>query len=167
MIVEQSVAGTMSRPSSRGSMDQQDSIPAAAAPLALVVDDEALLALEMEDLLRAAGFATVIACSEAAARAVPASALSVAVVNLRLNGELLGHGIIRRLRRLRPGLPIVVVTGYDNDAPQADLRGLGWPTARLQKPQHGDHLVGAVRDVMAQAQRGARPTGGRRQVDRV
>ena len=66
-----------------------------------MVDDEALLALEMEDLLAAAGFATVIACSEAAARAVPVGALAVAVVNLRLNGELLGHGIIRALRRLR------------------------------------------------------------------
>jgi ActR/RegA family two-component response regulator len=148
-------------------MDQQDSNQPEAAPLALVVDDEALLALEMEDLLTAAGFATVIACSAAAARAAPVAALSVAVVNLRLNGELLGHGIIRSLRRLRPDLPIVVVTGYDSDAPQADLRGLGWPTVRLQKPQHGEHLVGAVRDVMAQAQRGARPSGGRRQVDRV
>ena len=46
-----------------------------AAPLALVVDDEALLALEMEDLLAAAGFATLIACTEAAAREVPAEAL--------------------------------------------------------------------------------------------
>ncbi|TDH63365.1 response regulator [Dankookia rubra] len=152
---------------SRGSMERQDDNPAAAAPLALVVDDEALLALEMEDLLAGAGFATLIACSEAAARAVPAAALSVAVVNLRLNGELLGHGIIRSLRRLRPDLPIVVVTGYDSDAPQADLRGLGWPTVRLQKPQHGEYLVGAVRDVMAQAKCGARPRGGRRQVDRV
>jgi DNA-binding response OmpR family regulator len=154
-------------PPSRGSMDQQDNNRPGSAPLALVVDDEALLALEMEDLLAAAGFASVIACSEAAARAVPVATLSVAVVNLRLNGELLGQGIIRSLRRLRPGLPIVVVTGYDSDAPQADLRGLGWPTVRLQKPQHGEHLVGAVRDVMAQAQRGARPSGGRRQVDRV
>lgn len=148
-------------------MDHQDSNPPASPPLALVVDDEALLALEMEDLLVAAGFTTLIACSEAAARAVPATGLSVAVVNLRLNGELLGHDLIRSLRRLRPNLPIVVVTGYDSDAPQADLRGLGWPTVRLQKPQHGEHLVGAVRAVMAQAQQGARPTGGRRAVDRV
>ena len=154
-------------PLSRGSMDQQDNTRPGTAPLALVVDDEALLALEMEDLLAAAGFATVIACSEAATRNVSVAALSVAVVNLRLNGELLGQGIIRALRRLRPDLPIVVVTGYDSDAPQADLRGLGWPTVRLLKPQHGEHRVGAVRDVMAQAQRGARPSGGRRQIDRV
>jgi ActR/RegA family two-component response regulator len=148
-------------------MDQAEATLSTTAPLALVVDDEALLALEMEELLATAGFATVIACTAAAARAVPAETLSVAVVNLRLNGELLGHGIIRSLRRLRPNLPIVVVTGYDSDAPQADLRGLGWPTVRLQKPQHGSSLVGAVRDVIAQAQRGTRPAGGRRSVDRV
>jgi DNA-binding response OmpR family regulator len=153
-------------------MDQQQATPQHphppdGLPLVLVVDDEALLALEMEDLLTAAGFATLIACTEAAARAVPAADLSVAVVNLRLNGELLGHGIIRALRRQRPNLPVVVVTGYDSDAPQADLRGLGWPTVRLQKPQHGEQLVGAVRDVIAQAQQGRRPAGGRRQVDRA
>ena len=148
-------------------MDQTESNTPTTAPLALVVDDEALLALEMEELLATAGFTTVIACSEEAARAVPAASLAVAVVNLRLNGELLGHGLIRSLRRLRPDLPVVVVTGYDSDAPQADLRGLGWPTVRLQKPQHGEHLVAAVHDVMAQAQRGARPAGGRRQVDRI
>jgi DNA-binding response OmpR family regulator len=56
-------------------MDQQDSNRPEAAPLALVVDDEALLALEMEDLLTAAGFATVIACSAAAARAATVAAL--------------------------------------------------------------------------------------------
>src|SRR3954454_24008352 len=143
-------------------MDQQhrtsqDPPSSEGAPLVLVVDDEALLALEMEDLLTAAGFVTLIACTEAAARAVPADALAVAVVNLRLNGELLGHGIIRALRRRRPNLPVVVVTGYDGDAPQADLRGLGWPTVRLLKPQHGEHLVGAVRDVITQARHGVRP----------
>lgn len=141
-------------------MDQQS-----GAPLALIVDDEALLALEMEELLAAEGFQTRIACTPAAAMAVPAETLAVAVVNLRLNGELLGHGLIRVLRGQRPNLPVVVVTGYDLDAPQADLRGLGWPTVRLHKPQHGLQLVTAVRDVITRAQQGQRPGGGRRQDD--
>ena len=88
-------------------------------------------------------------------------------MNLRLNGELVGHAIIRALRLRCPALPIVVVTGYDGEAPQADLRGLGWPTVRLLKPQHGEQLVDAVRNVIAQAQQGARPSGGRRLVDRA
>lgn len=136
------------------------------APVALVVEDEALLALEMEALLGAAGFATRIACTGATAWAVPAEDLAVAVVNLRINGDLLGPRLIADLRRRRPNLPVVVVTGYDADAPQADLRGLGWPTVRLQKPQHGFNLISAVRDVMEQAQGGLRPAGGRRRLDR-
>lgn len=144
-----------------GPMDRGDG----RAPLALVVDDEALLALEMEDLLTAAGFTTVIACTEAAALAVSPDTLDVAVVNLLLEGRLAGHRIIRALRGRHPGLPVVVVTGYDGDAPQADLRGLGWPTARLQKPRHCDTLLDTVRGVVAQARDGFHPSGGRRRVD--
>jgi DNA-binding response OmpR family regulator len=139
----------------------------AASPLALVVDDEALIALEIEDLLQQEGFATRIACTVASAMAVAAEDLTVAVVNLRLDGQLTGQGLIRELRRRRPYLPIVVVTGYDGEAPQADLRGIGWPTVRLLKPEHGDRLAGAVRDVIAQSQTGQRPTGGRRRMDRA
>ncbi|MCB4822691.1 response regulator [Roseicella aerolata] len=141
-------------------MDQQG-----RAPLALVVEDEALLALEMQDVLQAEGFETQIACTEAAALAMSPDGLAVAVVNLRLNGRLLGHGVIRRLRERQPNLPVVVVTGYDPDAPQADLRGLGWPTARLQKPIQSNELGEAVRSVIVQAQTGARPVIGRRQRD--
>jgi CheY-like chemotaxis protein len=136
------------------------------APLALVVEDEALLALEMEELLLAEGFETRLACTASAALAVSGRRLAVAVVNLRLNGLLVGHEIIRGLRGRQPDLPVVVVTGYDGDAPQADLRGLGWPTLRLQKPMQADALGGAVRDVIAQARTGARPDGGRRRGDR-
>lgn len=135
------------------------------APRALVVDDEALLALEMEEILVAEGFEPVVACTETAALAVPAGSLAVAVVNLRLNGQLLGQGIIRSLRARHPNLPVVVVTGYDGAAPQANLRGLGWPTVRLHKPSHGEHLAAAVQDVIAQAREGLRPPTDRRQVD--
>ncbi len=31
-------------------------------------------------------------------------------------------------------MPVLVVTGYDPLAPEADLRGLGGPTVRLRKP---------------------------------
>ncbi|WP_165838665.1 DNA-binding transcriptional response regulator [Roseicella frigidaeris] len=152
----------MPAPLYRGMMDVQ-----AGAPLALVVEDEALLALEMEDLLINEGFDTLIVGSAAGMATVSAAAITVAVVNLRLNGQLVGYGIIQDLRRQCPNLPVVVVTGYDADAPQANLRGLGWPTVRLQKPQHGDRLIPAVRDVLRQASQGLRPVGGRREVDRA
>ena len=105
-------------------------------PLALIVEDEALLALAAEDLLTEEGFDTLCATSEGQVLAlIPAAGpLAVAVVDLRLGGDLAGQRIIRALRMQIPDLPVVVVTGFGHDAPEADLRGLGWPTVRLSKP---------------------------------
>ena len=136
-------------------------------PLALIVEDEALLALAVEDLLTEEGFDTLCAISEGQVLAlIPAAGpLAVAVVDLRLGGDLAGQRIIRALRMQIPDLPVVVVTGFGHDAPEADLRGLGWPTVRLPKPAGYDALAVAVRDVVKQARTGRRPTGSRRIAD--
>ncbi|MBK1662841.1 response regulator, partial [Paracraurococcus ruber] len=139
--------------------------PAAAEPagglrlggrpgLALVVEDEALLALEIESILAAEGFETRIACTPEDALALEAEDAALAVVNLRLVDALRGPEIIRVFRRRRPHLPVVVVTGYGPAAPQADLRGLGGPTARLQKPVAAGALRAAARDVIARGATG-------------
>jgi CheY-like chemotaxis protein len=94
------------------------------APLALIVDDEALLALEIEDLLMAEGFRTLIAYTEAEVTTLAVEHLAVAVIDLSLGGDLAGQRVIRFLRNRMPKLPVVVVTGYDGQAPQANLRGL-------------------------------------------
>ncbi len=136
-----------------------------ARPLALIVEDEALLGLLAEDLLLAEGFGTVLAASEAEALATTAEQFTVAVVDLRLSGDLAGQRIIRALRQQTPDLPVVVMTGFGADAPEANLRGLGWPTVRLSKPAGYGELVAAVRDVIEQARTGKRPNGGRRATD--
>jgi DNA-binding response OmpR family regulator len=123
-------------------------------PLALIIEDEALLALAMEDLLAAAGFRVVVAGTRVQAEQMLLPNLQVAVVDISLAGEIAGQSLIRFLRQSRPRLPVVVVTGYDHDAPQADLRGLGGPTLRLQKPEHLESLISAVREVISQAQAG-------------
>ena len=116
--------------------------------VALLVEDEAMLALVMDDLLTAKGFKTILVANEADARAQVVRDPAVAVVNLSLAGELAGQRIIGFLRSYLPDLPVVVVTGYGCDAEQADLRGLGGPTIRLHKPQHIDQLAAAVWDVL-------------------
>ncbi len=136
-----------------------------ARPLALIVEDEALLGLLVEDLLLAEGFGTVLAASEAEALATTAEQFTVAVVDLRLSGDLAGQRIIRALRQQTPDLPVVVMTGFGADAPEANLRGLGWPTVRLSKPAGYGELVAAVRDVIEHARSGKRPNGGRRATD--
>jgi FixJ family two-component response regulator len=50
---------------------------------------------------------------------------------------------------MRPDLPIVVITGFAGEAPQADLRGLGGPIARLEKPFGYAELPSVVQAVMS------------------
>ena len=127
-------------------MDEQD------APLALVVEDEALLGLLIEHILGAEGFRILHATTEAeASHHAGMVRIDVAIVNLRLHDELAGQRVIRHLRSRFPGLPVVVITGFSADDPIADLRGLGGPTARLGKPEGYAVLASTVRAIMERA----------------
>jgi CheY-like chemotaxis protein len=123
-----------------------------ARSVILVVEDEAMLALELEQVLSEAGHEAVLAADGAGAlarAADPSLRLRAAIVDLHLPGSMPGREVIRHLRTQYPGLPVVVVTGYSPLAPQADLRGLGGPTARLQKPVQPGRLLQRLGDAMA------------------
>lgn len=134
--------------------------------VALIVEDEATLALMMDDLLLAEGFETIRVANEGAARAQAGRDLAVAVVDLALANDIAGQRIIAFLRSQSPKLPVVVVTGYSHDAEQADLRGLGGPTIRLHKPAHIDQLAAAVWGVLHPAYLVAQLTHRERKDDR-
>ena len=97
----------------------------------------------VEDTLAGAGYRSVRApdgraappCSEHRATA------QAAVVGLRCAAGLDGRQVVRRLREQNPSMPVVVVTGFDLRAPEADLRGLGGPIVRLGKPFDCDELA--------------------------
>ncbi|MBD0274210.1 MAG: response regulator transcription factor [Acetobacteraceae bacterium] len=114
-------------------------------PAVLVVEDEALVAMLVADILAEAGHRPAWTPDGRFGPADPAAA----VVDLRLADGLDGRDVVRRLRAHRPALPVVVVTGYLPDAPQADLRGLGGPTLRLCKPFDCDELAASLSAVMA------------------
>jgi DNA-binding response OmpR family regulator len=114
-------------------------------PTVLVVEDEALVAMLVEDTLAWAGYCPVWSPDGGrAAMAVPRAA----VVDLRLADGLDGREVVGRLREGRPSLPVVVVTGFDPRAPEADLRGLGGPTVRLGKPFDCDEFLGHLADLL-------------------
>jgi CheY-like chemotaxis protein len=122
-----------------------------ARSVILVVEYEAILALELEQILTGAGHEVVLATnghSAFAKAADPAMRVLAAVVNLTLLDGVTGREVVRRLRAQRPGLPIVVVTGYSPLAPQADLRGLGGPTVRLEQPIQPERLLQRLNDAM-------------------
>ena len=112
-------------------------------PTVLVVDDEPLVTILVSDVLAEAGYRVV--CAPDGRTASPDHEAwtfpDVAVVNLRLARGLDGRDVIRSLRRQRPNLPVVVITGFDALAPEANLRGLGGPTVRLGKPIDCDALL--------------------------
>lgn len=112
-------------------------------PAVLIVESEAVIAMLLEDLLTEAGHRTLWAPDAArlAAAAGDGASLMAAVVDLRLHDGTDGRDILRRLRRRWPALPVVVVTGFDARAPQAQMRGLGGPTARLSMPFEWEELT--------------------------
>lgn len=126
----------------------------APKPLALIVEDEALVALAMEDVLLQSGFDVALASTKQEAIQYDAHKIAILIVDLCLNGELLGQRIIQFFRRTRPTLPVVVVTGFHADAPQASLHGLGAPITRLHKPDHLDSLVASAWTAIHQAEFG-------------
>ena len=119
-------------------------------PTVLIVEDEALVAMLVEDTLAGAGFRGVWAPD---GRAVPPcpehpAAARAAVVDLRLADGQDGRHVVRRLREGRASMPVVVVTGFDSQSPEADLRGLGGPTVRLGKPFDCDEFLGHLADLL-------------------
>ena len=119
-------------------------------PTVLVVEDDALVAMLVFDVLADAGYRPLWTPDGRAAPAgsEPAATARAAVVDLRLADGLDGRDVLRRLRRECPSLPAVVVTGFHPEAPQADLRGLGGPTLRLCKPFDGDDFLGGLSAVL-------------------
>lgn len=121
-------------------------------PLVLVVEDEALLAIDFEATLRAHGYDVAWAPDGPRAVATLAGAperFAAAVVNIGLPGGMRGQQVVRVLRGMRRQLPVVVATGYAPGSPQAELRGLGGPTERVPKPLDHSEFLAKLRDAMA------------------
>lgn len=128
----------------------------------LVVEDQVLIAMMIEAVLQEHGYEVILAGNgeEALARAEPVERLAAVVADIHLLGRMDGKAVIRSLRQRRPGLPVVVVTGFYPEAPEANLRGLGGPTIRLRKPFATEDLVAGLADVLAsRTGRAAEPPG--------
>jgi CheY-like chemotaxis protein len=99
----------------------------------LVVEDEPLIRAVLMDLLEELGIASEQAASSEDAIAVMDQAgdrIDAAIVDLALpDGS--GLDLAAQLRQRRPGLPIVIATGYSRaSVPDDQLPSLGY----LQKP---------------------------------
>jgi len=107
----------------------------------LLVEDEALIAAVTGETLRDLGFKVEEAATAKQAFAlaeVQRDKLSAAIIDINLpDGK--GDELARRLRGLKPGLPIVIATGAVDKALAAELKRDA-PLALLPKPYDSDGL---------------------------
>ncbi len=114
----------------------------------LVVDDERVVADAVGLVLRAEGLEVAGAADAETALAHPALAeCQLVLCDLMLPGQS-GLEAVRLIRARRPGLPIVVITGYATVA-QQDLALAAGATAFLAKPFDDSELLTLVRRVLA------------------
>jgi DNA-binding NtrC family response regulator len=124
----------------------------------LVVEDEALVAMALEDFLSEAGFTVTLASDAASAvRKLEGEfqELTAVVTDIRMPGALSGWDVGKRARELRPDMPVVYCSGDK----AADWSSRGVPNSlMLLKPFGMDQLVEAVAQLVTEAPGHSRPS---------
>lgn len=111
----------------------------------LVAEDEVLAAMAIEEELLAAGFEVELAPDgEAALQAARRHLPDLLLTDLRMP-RLDGAGLIRAVRALAPGLPVVVMSGYAaGNGPEAFRRTGEGPVALFAKPLDMDAVLAEI-----------------------
>ncbi|NMJ41707.1 response regulator [Roseomonas sp. JC162] len=118
--------------------------PGPARRRVLLVDDEPAIRLLARRALESAGHEVQVAeDAETALDAVGAGFVpDVVVSDVTMPGEMDGIGLARALRDARPGLPVILVSGYSEGTVGEGVAGLG--IRFLEKPFRMAELVAAV-----------------------
>jgi CheY-like chemotaxis protein/anti-sigma regulatory factor (Ser/Thr protein kinase) len=139
---------------SRGVTGATASPPVATAPLRiLLIDDERQVRSVIGLLLEAQGHSVVEATSgvEALARLERGEPFDLVLTDLGMP-ELNGWDVVEAAKRLRPSLPVVLVTGWGRD-PAGRRAGQPAPDAILAKPVTEEVLAGTLEKVTGRAPR--------------
>jgi CheY-like chemotaxis protein len=112
-------------------------------PRILVIEDEAILALVLEEFLIDAGFeiAGVAGRLETALALIERDVFDAAILDANLAGVSSGPAAVALAAR---GIPFVVVSGY---APEQQVGAFSGARC-LQKPCRPDDLIQALRDLL-------------------
>ncbi|MBB5746372.1 PAS domain-containing protein [Brevundimonas variabilis] len=106
---------------------------------ALLVDDEELVRASTADMLEDLGYRTLEASSGEAALGMIESGVEIdLVVTDHLMPGMTGSELARQIRKLRPGLPVLLVSGY------AEVEGVAADLPRLVKPFKKHELASSI-----------------------
>jgi signal transduction histidine kinase/CheY-like chemotaxis protein len=125
-----------------------EAIPAARPATVLLVDDEELVRIGTAEMLVDLGYSVVQASSGVEALGILRS--SSVEIDLLVSDYLMpgmsGADVAREARKVRPNLPVLLVTGYTNltQGPGADL-------PRLAKPFRQAELASRIADIVEAA----------------
>jgi len=106
----------------------------------LVVEDEAILLLDLVDQLAARGLDPIPAASGSAAARQLGAGIDALVTDIDLPGGLNGLDLARKAARQCPGLPIVVVSGGPRPRPEDLPQGARF----LPKPYRLGDILAAL-----------------------
>jgi len=136
--------------------------PAPAAPQAagadatrralLLVDDDPIVRSAARRMLEAAGFRVIDAGGGVAAMALLSASreIAAAVVDLTMP-EMSGEETLRALRRIRPDLPVILISGWDEGEAAALLEQTPHITAFVRKPWTRAELLETLEGVLGSA----------------
>jgi CheY-like chemotaxis protein len=106
---------------------------------ALLVDDEELVRMSTADMLGDLGYEVIEAGSaEEALRLLRDGTSADLLVTDHLMPGMSGADLAREVRRLRPGMPVLIVSGY------AEVEGIAPDLPRLTKPFRNADLAASL-----------------------
>lgn len=103
----------------------------------LVVDDDPVVGKSIDRILSSRGYAVIAAAGgEEAMERLASEDYDVVYTDIKMPG-MSGLEVARHIKESRPWLPVVIVTGYGNDANEAEAREIG-VSGFLRKPLSPD-----------------------------
>ena len=99
----------------------------------LVVDDDPVVGKSIDRILSSRGYAVISAAGgEEAMERLASEDYDMVYTDIKMPG-MSGLEVARHIKESRPWLPVVIVTGYGNDANEAEAREIG-VSGFLRKP---------------------------------